>query len=154
MKAKTRVILEECIENGVAYGLNRARKYTNNPTDLNIKSCIELAIWYEIDEKFDFDPDLANEVAESFDHLKSKPKSDLSGSVDVTLLEEHEDGSATYQFDLTPEYAEALLRNGIMWAIASGVTGITIDKVLEEHMKSDDPQHMKSDNPNGKEKNT
>jgi len=67
--------------------------------------------------------------------LEDTKKSD---TLDVTLLKEHEDGSATYQFDLTPEYADALLQNGIMWAIVSGVTGITIDKVLEEYKERDE----------------
>ena len=62
----------------------------------------------------------------------------MSDTLNVTLLKEHEDGSATYQFDLTPEYADALLQNGIMWAIVSGVTGITIDKVLEEYKEQDE----------------
>jgi len=56
MKVKTRVVLEECIDTGIEHGLNMAHKHTDNPTELNIKSCIELAIWYEIDERFDFGP--------------------------------------------------------------------------------------------------
>ena len=57
MKPKIRTILEECIETGIEHGLNMAHKHTDNPTELNIKSCIEIAIWLEIDEHFDFDND-------------------------------------------------------------------------------------------------
>jgi len=55
MKAKTREILEECIETGVVHGYAIAHKPTNNPSELHIKSCIELSIWYEIDQKFIFE---------------------------------------------------------------------------------------------------
>ena len=59
MRPKIRTILEECIETGIEHGLNMAHKHTDNPTELNIKSCIEIAIWYEIDEHFEFDCHLA-----------------------------------------------------------------------------------------------
>ena len=70
MKPRTRTILEDCISNEIEHGLSRAHKHTENPTDLNIESCIELAIWYEIDEKFDFGRDLASEVMEGFKYLR------------------------------------------------------------------------------------
>jgi hypothetical protein len=70
VRAKVRHILEECIINGIEYGYERAHKHTENPTDLNIESCIELAIWYEIDEKFDFGRDLASEMIEGLKCLR------------------------------------------------------------------------------------
>lgn len=57
----------------------------------------------------------------------------MRDGIDVRLIEEHEDGSATYEFDLSPEVAEALLRNGILWAIVSGITGVTREKVLQDY---------------------
>jgi len=135
MKAKIRHILEECIINGIEYGYERAHKHTDTPNKLNIESCIELAIWYEIDQRFEFDRDLVSEVVKGFDHLESERESALSRDIDVELIEEHEDGSATYRFNLSEKYADALLQNGILWAIVSGVTGVTIDKVLQDYKK-------------------
>jgi hypothetical protein len=39
----------------------------------------------------------------------------------VNLIKEHEDGSATFQFDLTNEEAKALLTFGILEAIKAGL---------------------------------
>lgn len=39
----------------------------------------------------------------------------------VELLEEHEDGSATYSFDFTNEERDILLNLGIMTAIKNGI---------------------------------
>ena len=39
----------------------------------------------------------------------------------VNLIKEHEDGSATYQFDLTADEAQALLTFGILEAIKAGL---------------------------------
>jgi hypothetical protein len=39
----------------------------------------------------------------------------------VDLIKEHEDGSATFQFDLTNEEAKALLTFGILEAIKAGL---------------------------------
>jgi len=55
MKAKIREILDECIETGIVQGYAKAHKHADNPTELNIKSWIELSIWHEIDEKFTFE---------------------------------------------------------------------------------------------------
>lgn len=41
--------------------------------------------------------------------------------MNVNLIKEHEDGSASYQFDLTPEEAQALLTYGILEAIKAGI---------------------------------
>jgi hypothetical protein len=138
MKAKIRHILEECIINGIEYGYERAHKHVDEPHESHIQGCIVDAIWLEIDERFEFDRDMVSEVAEGFDHLESERESAQSGEIDVELIEEHDDGSATYRFELSEEYAEVLLQNGILWAIVSGVTGVTIDKVLQDHAKNDD----------------
>ena len=41
--------------------------------------------------------------------------------MNVELIKEHENGDATYQFDLTPEEAQALLSFGILEAIKAGI---------------------------------
>jgi hypothetical protein len=41
--------------------------------------------------------------------------------VNVDLIKEHEDGSATFQFDLTKDEAQALLTYGILEAIKAGL---------------------------------
>jgi len=69
MRAKTRQILEECIETGVIHGYARAFKHTDRPKEIYIKECIQDAIWFEIDDKFEFDRDLVSEVMEGFDNL-------------------------------------------------------------------------------------
>jgi len=56
--------------------------------------------------------------------------------MEVKELKEHEDGSATYQFDMTPEEHEAMCQNGIVWAIVSGITGISVNDVLTEYLAS------------------
>ena len=55
MRAKTRVILEQCIEDGIECGFTRAHKHTDNPSPETIALAIEHAIWLEIDERFDFE---------------------------------------------------------------------------------------------------
>lgn len=54
--------------------------------------------------------------------------------MEVLDIIEHEDGSATYQFDLTPQEHDAMCRNGIMWAILAGVTGITQEQVIHDYL--------------------
>tara|TARA_R110000822_G_scaffold163597_2_gene303868 strand:+ start:2728 stop:2922 length:195 start_codon:yes stop_codon:yes gene_type:complete len=41
--------------------------------------------------------------------------------VNVNLIKEHENGDATYQFDLTNEEAQSLLTFGILEAIKAGI---------------------------------
>jgi hypothetical protein len=138
VRAKVRHILEECIINGIEYGYERAHKHTDTPKESHIQECVMDAIWLEIDERFEFDRDLVSEVVEGFDHLESERESAQSAEIDVELIEEHDDGSATYRFSLTEKYADALLQNGILWAIVCGVTGVTIEQVLQDHAKNDD----------------
>ena len=60
--------------------------------------------------------------------------------MDVKEIIEHEDGSATYQFDMTADEHEAMCRNGIMWAIVSGITGLTVDKAIADYMPREEEQ--------------
>lgn len=41
--------------------------------------------------------------------------------MNVQLIKEHEDGSASYQFDLTHDESQALLTFGILEAIKAGI---------------------------------
>ena len=41
--------------------------------------------------------------------------------MNVNLIKEHENGDATYQFDLTADEAQALLSFGILEAIKAGI---------------------------------
>ncbi len=41
--------------------------------------------------------------------------------MEVKLIKENEDGTASYSFDLTDEEAESLLRHGILEAIKAGI---------------------------------
>jgi len=55
MKAKTRVILEMAIEEGVRRGYHRAFKHVENPTEGAIIEQIEDAVMSSIYEYFDFE---------------------------------------------------------------------------------------------------
>ena len=54
-------------------------------------------------------------------------------TMEIRELTEHEDGSATYTVDLTPDEAEAMVRNGILWAIVCGCTGLTVEQVMKDY---------------------
>jgi hypothetical protein len=43
----------------------------------------------------------------------------------VSLVEEHEDGSATYTFDMTDEEKNLLVPSGIQLALLLGITGMS-----------------------------
>lgn len=45
---------------------------------------------------------------------------------------EHEDGSATYTFELTEEERRVMVGQGILWSIVAGTTGVTPESVLKE----------------------
>lgn len=47
-------VLEVAIENGIAYGVRRAYKHTDAPTEQQLQDAIESAIWNEIHEWFVF----------------------------------------------------------------------------------------------------
>ena len=72
MRPKIREILEECIERGVEDGYLKAHKHDENPRAFHIYEQIESAIWYEIDQRFDFDRNLVDELIEGLDALKEK----------------------------------------------------------------------------------
>jgi len=72
MRPKIREILEECIERGVEDGYLKAHKHDENPRAFHIYEQIESAIWYEIDQRFEFERNVCNEVVEGFDHLEEK----------------------------------------------------------------------------------
>ena len=55
MKAKTRVILEMAIEQGVRRGWHRAHKHVENPTEGAIIEAIEDAVMSQIYEYFTFE---------------------------------------------------------------------------------------------------
>lgn len=55
MKANIRMILERCIEDGIAHGYRRAHKHVDNPSEGAIIDNISSAIWLEIDTYFNFE---------------------------------------------------------------------------------------------------
>jgi hypothetical protein len=56
MTPKSKVILEQCIETGIARGIRRAHKHTDNPSIDVLTHEIDNAIWLEIYTYFDFPP--------------------------------------------------------------------------------------------------
>jgi hypothetical protein len=55
MKPDTYKLIEQCVENGVAYGWLRAHKYNDEPTAEQIQEKITQAVMREICEWFEFD---------------------------------------------------------------------------------------------------
>jgi hypothetical protein len=53
--------------------------------------------------------------------------------MEVRDIIEHEDGSATYTIDLTAEETDAMVRNGILWAIVCGCTGLTVEQAIKDY---------------------
>ena len=51
---------------------------------------------------------------------------------------EHEDGSATYTFDLTEQERIIMTQQGILWSIIAGATGVTPEQVFREYMEKKD----------------
>ena len=60
--------------------------------------------------------------------------------MNVTELKEHEDGSATYQFDMTDEEHRLMCQQGIIWCIVAGITGVTPEKVLKDYLDEREDQ--------------
>lgn len=58
MRPRFRAILEECIEIGVEAGLNKAYKHTGMPSHDILATCLDNAIWLEIDQRFTFEPEV------------------------------------------------------------------------------------------------
>jgi hypothetical protein len=55
VRVKAYDLLRECVENGIAYGWNRARKHVDDPDPETVKGEIEAAVMNEICEWFSFD---------------------------------------------------------------------------------------------------
>lgn len=51
---------------------------------------------------------------------------------------EHEDGSATYIFDLTEEERIIMTQQGILWSIIAGATGVAPEQVWKDYMEKKD----------------
>lgn len=58
MKPKTRKLLEQCVADGIMFGVKRAYKYNERPSSEAIESCVGDAVMHEIDEWFDFDEEM------------------------------------------------------------------------------------------------
>jgi hypothetical protein len=56
--------------------------------------------------------------------------------MEVNLIKENADGSASYAFDLTAEEAASLLRHGILEAIKAGIREGDLLKVEGEDVSS------------------
>lgn len=59
--------------------------------------------------------------------------------MNVNLIKEHEDGGATFQFDLTADEAQALLTYGILEAIKAGLR--EGERLTVEGEDIEDPRH-------------
>jgi len=72
MKVKVYNILDRAIEEGVAYGYNRAYKHTDTPTPEQVMREIETAVMNEICEVFDLsnDSDSVKMLNESDDEYR------------------------------------------------------------------------------------
>jgi hypothetical protein len=57
MKAKTYQLIQECVENGVQLGFNRAHKHTDTPSDDELQNKIIDSVMIEICEWFSFNED-------------------------------------------------------------------------------------------------
>ena len=55
--------------------------------------------------------------------------------MEVVETKEHEDGSATYTFDMTEEERKICTEQGILWMIVAGATGVTPASVLEKYLQ-------------------
>lgn len=53
--------------------------------------------------------------------------------MDVVKEVEHEDGSATYTFEMTEEERKIMVSQGILWSLVAGITGITPEGIMEQH---------------------
>jgi len=51
---------------------------------------------------------------------------------------EHEDGSATYTFDMNEDERRTMVEQGILWSIVAGATGETPESVLERYLREQD----------------
>ena len=49
------MIIRNCVEDGIRYGLRRAYKHTDEPSEDLLESEIHSAIMNELDDKFEFE---------------------------------------------------------------------------------------------------
>ena len=56
MKPNHHKIISECVDNGIRYGIMRAHKYNENPSDEDIAEKVFDAVMNEICEYYDFEP--------------------------------------------------------------------------------------------------
>jgi hypothetical protein len=62
MRVKEYTVLVDCVERGVRYGMSRAHKHTDTPSDDQITSAVIDAVLLEISEYFDFDDTVTQEI--------------------------------------------------------------------------------------------
>lgn len=62
MQVKEYTVLTDCVERGVAYGMNRAYKHSDTPSADYIKQQITDAVLLEICEYFSFDNEVYQEI--------------------------------------------------------------------------------------------
>jgi hypothetical protein len=55
MKPRMYNIIREAVENGIRYGIRRAHKHTDDPSEDLLESEIHSAIMNELDDKFEFE---------------------------------------------------------------------------------------------------
>lgn len=60
MRVKTRELLQLCVEQGIAAGYAKAHKHEEFPSERTMQESLERALWYQIDEYFDFTPTQEN----------------------------------------------------------------------------------------------
>lgn len=54
MQVNEYLVLQECVEKGIAYGIQRSRKHTDAPTEDQIAQEVEVAVMNEICGYFSF----------------------------------------------------------------------------------------------------
>jgi len=51
--------------------------------------------------------------------------------MEIISVEEHEDGGATYTFDISQEEKDLLVPSGIQLALLCGITGLTYNAIVK-----------------------
>lgn len=75
----------------------------------------------------------------------------LRDQIDVTLLEEHEDGSATYQFKMSPEAQARIFSAFLIDGLIRGITEVEIDNaVFAERKRRFGDGELMADEPENK----
>ena len=57
MKPKEYQLMQECVELGVSYGMRRAHKHTDDPSEQQLEDAVVEAVMAMIAEKWVFDDD-------------------------------------------------------------------------------------------------